>query len=104
MERHAGTHPSRALCEMPPVSQAAGQPSAAIIDRQSDNSAEKRGLDRPARVRRGEGGQGKKRHLLVDTQGLVLHAIRACRQSPGPRRRRAAGADAVRIIPIPGKL
>ena len=75
MERHAGTHPSRALCEMPPVSQAAGQPSAAIIDRQSDNSAEKRGLDRPARVRRGEGDQGKKRHLLVDTQGLVLHAI-----------------------------
>ena len=51
-------------------------PTAAIIDSQSVKSAEKGG---PASTRMGyDGGKkikGKKRHVLVDTQGLLMHAI-----------------------------
>ncbi|WP_374297988.1 IS5 family transposase [Sphingomonas sp.] len=51
-------------------------PTAAIIDSQSVKGAEKGGftIDPPGY----DGGKkikGKKRHLLVDTQGLLLHAI-----------------------------
>src|SRR5215475_4246991 len=45
-------------------------PSAAIIDSQSVKSAEKGG---PASIRMAI--KGKKRHVLVDTLGLLLHAI-----------------------------
>ena len=51
-------------------------PTAAIIDSQSVKSAEKGG---PVSIRmammRARGSKGKKRHLLVDTLGLLLHAI-----------------------------
>ena len=51
-------------------------PTAAIIDSQSVKSAEKGG---PALIRTGyDAGKkikGKKRHILVDTVGLLLHAI-----------------------------
>ncbi len=51
-------------------------PSAAIIDSQSVKSAEKGGL---ASTRRGtmrrKKIKGKKRHILVDTQGLLMHAL-----------------------------
>ena len=51
-------------------------PTAAIIDAQSVKSAEKGGdRHRSARLRRRQKVKGKKRHVLVDTQGLVLHAI-----------------------------
>jgi hypothetical protein len=33
------------------------------------------GLYRSSRVRRGQANQGKKRHILVDMRGLLLHAI-----------------------------
>ncbi|WP_298370751.1 IS5 family transposase [Azospirillum sp.] len=51
-------------------------PTAAIIDSQSVKSAGKRGarID-PHGFDAGKKIKGKKRHLLVDTQGLVLHAI-----------------------------
>ena len=51
-------------------------PSAAIIDSQSVKSAEKggRGLTRMATMRERK-IKGKKRHILVDTQGLLLHAL-----------------------------
>src|ERR1700704_3024264 len=50
-------------------------PSAAIIDSQSVKSAEKggRGLTRMATMR--ERRSRAKRHILVDTQGLLLHAL-----------------------------
>ena len=51
-------------------------PTAAIIDSQSVKSAEKGG---PASIRlvmmRARKIKGKKRHVLVDTLGLLLHAI-----------------------------
>ena len=51
-------------------------PTAAIIDSQSVKSAEKGG---PASIRlammRAKRSRGKKRHILVDTLGLLLHAI-----------------------------
>ncbi|MDQ3566333.1 MAG: IS5 family transposase, partial [Pseudomonadota bacterium] len=51
-------------------------PTAAIIDSQSVKSAEKGGprID-PHGFDAGKKIKGKKRHLLVDTQGLLLHAI-----------------------------
>jgi putative transposase len=51
-------------------------PTAAIIDAQSVKSAEKGGawID-PHGWDAGKKGKGKKRHVLVDTQGFVLHAI-----------------------------
>jgi transposase len=51
-------------------------PSAAIIDSQSMKSAEKGGrtIDLPG-YDSGKHIKGKKRHLLVDTEGLVLQAI-----------------------------
>ena len=65
-----------ALREMPRAGLAGRKPTVAIIDSQSVKSAEKGGprSTRRAmmRVRR---IKGKKRHLLVDTQGLLMHAI-----------------------------
>src|ERR1035437_2512981 len=51
-------------------------PTAAIIDSQSVKSAEKGGarID-PNGFDAGKKIKGKKRHLLVDTQGLLLHAV-----------------------------
>src|ERR1700761_1696797 len=54
----------------------AAGPTAAIIDAQSVKSAEKGGphVD-PHGYDAGKKIKGKKRHVLVDTQGLLLHAI-----------------------------
>ena len=54
----------------------AASPTAAIIDAQSVKSAEKGGahID-PYGYDAGKKVKGKKRHVLVDTQGLMLHAI-----------------------------
>ena len=49
-------------------------PTAAVIDSQSVKSAEKGGLDPPG-YDAGKKIKGKKRHILVDTQGLLIHAI-----------------------------
>src|SRR5499427_2543748 len=50
-------------------------PTAAIIDSQSVKSAEKGGCIDPHGYDAGKKIKGKKRHILVDTLGLVLHAI-----------------------------
>ncbi|WP_434520139.1 IS5 family transposase [Methylosinus sporium] len=51
-------------------------PTAAVIDSQSVKSAEKGGLHRSARgYDAGKKVKGKKRHILVDTIGLLLHAL-----------------------------
>jgi hypothetical protein len=51
-------------------------PAAAIIDSQSVKSAEKGGLvSIRMAMMQARRSKGKKRHLLVDTLGLLLHAI-----------------------------
>jgi len=50
-------------------------PTAAIIDSQSVKSAEKGGVLDPHGYDAGKKIKGKKRHILVDTVGLLLHAI-----------------------------
>ena len=50
-------------------------PTAAIIDSQSVKSAEKGGCIDPHGYDAGKKIKGKKRHILVDTVGLLLHAI-----------------------------
>ena len=76
MGRHAGAHPPCVLPEMPRSGGARGQP-------------ERRRDRQPEREKRGKGGasidppgydagkkiKGKKRHLLVDTLGLILTAV-----------------------------
>ena len=51
-------------------------PTAAVIDSQSVKGAEKRGrcID-PGGYDAGKKVKGKKRHILVDTVGLLLHAL-----------------------------
>jgi transposase len=51
-------------------------PTAAVIDSQSEKSAEKGGacID-PHGYDAGKKIKGKKRHILVDTTGLMLHAV-----------------------------
>ena len=50
-------------------------PTAAIIDSQSVKSAEKGACIDPHGYDAGKKIKGKKRHILVDTLGLLLHAI-----------------------------
>jgi transposase len=58
------------------LAQREASPSAAIIDSQSVKSAEKGGVSiDPHGYDAGKKTKGKKRHVLVDTQGLLLHAI-----------------------------
>ena len=52
-----------------------GSPTACIIDSQSVKSAEKGGRIDPHGFDAGKLIKGKKRHILVDTLGLLLHAI-----------------------------
>ncbi|WP_432806747.1 IS5 family transposase [Methylocystis echinoides] len=51
-------------------------PTAAVIDSQSVKSAEKGGaISIPMAMNAGKKVKGKKRHILVDTLGLLLHAV-----------------------------
>src|SRR5580693_8799473 len=79
-------------------------PTAAIIDAQSVKSAEKGGsrIDPPG-YDAGTKIKGKKRHLLVDTQGPMHARHRACSRHPGSRRRGVAAGHAVRSLSLPPK-
>ena len=50
-------------------------PTAAIIDSQSVKSAEKGGAYDPPGYDAGKKIKGKNRHILIDTQGLLIHAV-----------------------------
>ena len=73
--RHARSHPRRALREVSRSRRSPGEPDRAIIDSQSVKSAEKGDRIDPAGYDAGKKIMGKKRHILVDTQGLLMHAI-----------------------------
>ena len=70
------THPPRTLSPCREQAQREASPTAGVIDSQSVKSAEKRGacIDPPG-YDAGKKIKGKKRHVLVDTLGLLLHAI-----------------------------
>ena len=66
-------------------------PTAAIIDSQSVKRAEKSGARiAPKGCDAGKRINGKKRHILVDTLGLLLHAMRVSDAASGLGRRLAA--------------
>ena len=73
---HAPSHPSRALRQMPRAGGARGQPDGGNHRQPEREERGKRGacID-PHGYDGGKKIKGKKRHVLVDTQGLLLHAI-----------------------------
>src|ERR1700735_2507392 len=76
MGRHARSHPSRALCTMSGVGQPRTQPECSHHRQSKRQERRKRGawID-PHGYDAGKKIKGKKRHILVDTQGLLLHAL-----------------------------
>ena len=74
--RHARAHPSCALCRMPRAGRAGGQPDRRDHRQPERQKRRKRGrsIDPPG-YDAGKKIKGKKRHILVDTQGLLMHAI-----------------------------
>ena len=73
---HARSHPRRALCAMPRSRLARGQPDRRDHRQPERQERGKRGpaID-PSGYDAGKKIKGKKRHILVDTQGLLMHAI-----------------------------
>ena len=78
-------------------------PTACVVDSQSVKGTEKggRNID-PSDYDAGKKIKGKKRHILVDTVGLVLHAI-VHPADIGARWRHSADRDAVRPVPVPAQ-
>src|SRR5215813_3991200 len=74
--RHARSHPSRALCRMSRTRGARGFPDGRDHRQPEREKRRKRGpcID-PHGYDAGKKIKGKKRHILVDTQGLLMHAI-----------------------------
>jgi hypothetical protein len=57
------------------LAECASSPTAAAIDSQSVKGAEKVACGDPHGYDAGKKIKGKKRHVLIDTQGLLLHAV-----------------------------
>ena len=74
--RHARSHPRRALCAVPPSRVPRGEPDGRNHRQPERQERGKRGpaID-PTGYDAGKKIKGKKRHILVDTQGLLMHAI-----------------------------
>src|SRR3984893_14267066 len=74
--RHAGSHPSRTLCGVPGAGRTGSQPPRRYHRQPKREERGKRGarID-PHGYDAGKKIKGKKRHILVDTLGLLLHAI-----------------------------
>src|ERR1700688_1787102 len=74
--RHARSDPPRALREMPGTCRAQGQSDGGNHRQPERQERGKRGLSiDPPGYDAGKKIKGKKRHILVDTEGLLLHAI-----------------------------
>ena len=74
--RHAGSHPPRALREVPGSGRARGQPNGGDHRQPERQERRKRGARTdPHGFDAGKKIKGKKRHLLVDTLGLIMHAV-----------------------------
>src|SRR6202166_2848483 len=74
--RHARSDPPRALREMPGTYRARGQSDGGNHRQPERQERGKRGLSiDPPGYDAGKKIKGKKRHILVDTQGLLLQAI-----------------------------
>src|SRR5271167_1721746 len=74
--RHARSHPSRALRPVPRESGTRSQPHGLHHRQPEREKRRKRGprIDPPG-FDAGKLIKGRKRHVLVDTQGLLLHSI-----------------------------
>src|ERR1700716_1231459 len=74
--RHARSHPSCPLCAVSRAGRARGQPHCRDHRQPKRQERRKRGaaIDPPG-YDAGKKIKGKKRHILVDTQGLLIHAI-----------------------------
>jgi transposase len=74
--RHAGSHPSRTLCGVPAARRTGSQPDRRHHRQPKREKRGKRGacID-PHGYDAGKKVKGKKRHILVDTLGLLLHAV-----------------------------
>ena len=70
----ARSHPRRALCAMPGGRLARGEPDRRDHRQPERQERGKRGLRLICRATM-RARRGKKRHILVDTQGLLMHAI-----------------------------
>src|SRR6201993_130546 len=73
--RHSRSHPSRSLCRMPRKSRARGLSHRRDHRQPEREKRRKRGPYDPHGYDAGKKVKGKKRHVLVDTQGLLIHAI-----------------------------
>src|ERR1700690_4244514 len=73
---HARSHPRCALCAVPPSGVPRGEPDRRDHRQPERQERGKRGpaMD-PTGYDAGKKIKGKKRHILVDTQGLLMHAI-----------------------------
>src|ERR1035438_5183879 len=76
LRRHAGSHSPCALREVPRSGRARRQPDRRRYRQPKRQERRKRGarID-PHGYDAGKKIKGKKRHILVDTQGLLLHAL-----------------------------
>ena len=74
--RHDRAHPSRAVCEVSRSSFPRGKPHRCDHRQPKREKCRKRGVSiDPPGYDAGKKIKGKKRHILVDTLGLILHAI-----------------------------
>ncbi len=76
LRRDAGAHSVRAVHEVPRESRAGSKPNRRHYRQSKREKRRKRGAQiDPAGYDAGKKVKGKKRHILVDTLGLLLHAV-----------------------------